>query len=313
MKILFKILIVTTIFFGSIAYSGDRDNSLSERGSIKREQTVVISQKPMIYLPSNKRKSIFTTLLTFKEDEFFTDENKTINARVGITYENSKKISVRLYKVDSSGSLSNVYFEMKDNGVSPDSTDKDGIFSVNAKLLETNPSRHCYRASVMYEGSKFLSEIECIKIMKHLTQEEFNKMITSQYKEPQINLKDMRDKIILTKNTTVGFMNFKLKHIDKVCLENSVKKLFKNIENNEVLMQKHISRIGDRDWKRIVKSKYLVIENKNKGLYLMYPIEKMRLIKLNKPFEMTANSNGDVPVRALELKHWIDMKRCIDF
>lgn len=123
--------------------------------------------------------SAFTTPLNFEEDTFFVDEAKVIKSYIGIDYNTSKNINVKLYEVNEDGSLNNTNFEMFDNGTLPDEIDKDGIFTVHATIDESNPSRHCYRVGVVYDNqSEFFSEIKCIKIVKHITQEQMDNFMS---------------------------------------------------------------------------------------------------------------------------------------
>ena len=123
--------------------------------------------------------STFTSLLDFEEDTFFVDETKVIKTNIGIDYNISKPIVVKLYEVDNNGSLNNVNFSMYDNGTLPDEIDKDGVFTVHAILDEPNPINHCYRVGVVYDNqNEFFSEIKCVKIIKHITQEQMQEFMS---------------------------------------------------------------------------------------------------------------------------------------
>ena len=122
--------------------------------------------------------SAFTSLLHFEEDTFFVDETKVIKANIGVDYNISKSIIVKLYELDSNGTLKDPN-AMYDNGVLPDEIDKDGIFTVHATLNETNPANHCYRVGVIYDNeNEFFSEVKCVHIIKHITQEQMQNFMS---------------------------------------------------------------------------------------------------------------------------------------
>ena len=135
-------------------------------------------------------------------------------------------------------------------------------------------------------------------------------------------------------------MNFQPNQVDTTCLESRIDKLFKVLENDrearrlfkeiskeydaeknekirekikrlsgELLQMKHISYKGNHEWNAVVSSKYLIIENNEKSIYVMYPLEPNYVIFLDKPYDAFMDSKGyGIGVRSL--KHWIDMKEC---
>lgn len=151
------------------------DNEIECTARLVDSQTIAKKTVSVTYYPN----SHFTSLLNFEEDTFFVDETKVIKTTIGIDYNISKPIIVKLYEVDNNGSLNDNNFTMYDNGTLPDEIDKDGVFTVHATLNEPNPINHCYRAGVVYDNqSEFFSEVKCIKIIKHITQEQMQNFMS---------------------------------------------------------------------------------------------------------------------------------------
>ncbi len=160
-----------------------------------------------------------------------------------------------------------------------------------------------------------------------------------------LSAENIKEKTMITiKDTTIRYMNFQPKQVDTTCLESRVDKLFKVIENDreawrlfkeiskeydakknekirekiknlsgELLRKKHISYKGNHEWRAVVSSKYLMIENSKKSIYVMYPLEPMTLIILDKPFDNIMVSKEYENINARGLKNWVDMKECMQF
>ena len=126
------------------------------------------------------QNSSFTSLLGFSENTFFTDETKSITAQIGVHYDTTSNIIVKLYEVDDNNNIKPaINYQMFDNGVLPDEIDKDEIFTVNFILNENSVSDRCYKVGVTgADGNEYFSEKECINIVKHITQEEMQEFIS---------------------------------------------------------------------------------------------------------------------------------------
>ena len=127
-------------------------------------KTVIITYYP---------NSSFTMPLSFNENTYFNDEDKKITVHIGIDYNTSKNIDVKLYKVDSDNKLMDVVGNIKDDGTLPDEIDKDGVFTAQFTLENSNFGKYCYRVGVKYGmQEEYFSSVKCITIVKHITQDQ---------------------------------------------------------------------------------------------------------------------------------------------
>ena len=107
----------------------------------------------------------------------------------------------------------------------------------------------------------------------------------------------------------IEYVNFIPKKVNKECLSSQILRLKESIENNALLRQKHISFKGNPEWKKITASHYLRITDEKDDFYLMFSMEQMVLILLDKPYEkLKAN---DI-ITARWLKKPIDLHKCIE-
>ena len=107
----------------------------------------------------------------------------------------------------------------------------------------------------------------------------------------------------------IEYVNFIPKRVNKECLSSHIKRLRKVIIDNELLRQKHISFKGNHEWKKITASHYLRIIDEKDAFYLMFSMEQMVLILLDKPYKkLKAN---DI-ITARWLKKPIDLHKCIE-
>jgi len=150
-----------------------------------------------------------------------------------------------------------------------------------------------------------------------------------------------RDKVVVHMNDiNITYINFQPEKIDEVCLTKKIDKLFKIIElsrrvsphqmspsynfspdktiiiteretaelSNMLLMKRHISTKGNHEWRELVSHKHILIEDKKRSIYIMYPLEPMMFIMSGISFDKI-NKGETILVRGL--KEWIDMKECI--
>lgn len=140
----------------------------------------------------------------------------------------------------------------------------------------------------------------------------------------------------------IKYRNFKPKQVDEACLAKKMDKLFKIIEisrresphqlppkykfypnetmkitkkeiielSNQLVMQKHISTKGNREWRDVISHKHLVIEDQKKHIYMIYPLEPSMFIMSGISLEKIKEGES-ILVRGL--KHWINMKECMKF
>ena len=119
-----------------------------------------------------------------------------------------------------------------------------------------------------------------------------------------------KDELVVDSNILkIEYVNFIPKSINKECLSLHIKRLREAIINNELLMQKHISFKGNHEWKKISASHYLRIIDEKDAFYLMFSMEPMVLILLNKPYEALTR---DDTIGARWLKKPIDLHECIE-
>ena len=107
----------------------------------------------------------------------------------------------------------------------------------------------------------------------------------------------------------IEYVNFIPKKVDKACLSSHVKRLRAAIIDKELLRQKHISYKGNHEWKKINASHYLRITDEKDALYIMFSMEPMVLILLNKPYEALTRDDN---IGARWLKKPIDLHECIE-
>jgi len=155
------------------------------------------------------------------------------------------------------------------------------------------------------------------------------------------NIND-KDKVVINMyDINITYINFQPKKIDEACLTKKIDKLFKIIElarrvsphqlpssyhfypdktimitkkevvelSNQLLMKKHISTKGNHEWRELVSRKYILIEDKKRSIYIMYPLEPMMFIMSGISFDKI-NKGETILVRGLQ--EWIDMKECIE-
>lgn len=156
------------------------------------------------------------------------------------------------------------------------------------------------------------------------------------------DMKNEENRMIYLGGVKVKYINFTPKKIDKACLAKKLDKLFKIIEinirkkahllhlkdeyhfdktmniskeevaelSNQLLQKRHVSTKGNHEWRKLVSSKHIIIENEKRHIYIMYPLEPMMFIISGISFEEIKDGNS-IPVRGL--KDWVDMKECIQF
>ena len=108
----------------------------------------------------------------------------------------------------------------------------------------------------------------------------------------------------------IEYVNFIPKRVNKVCLSSHIKSLREVIINNELLRKKHISYKGNHEWKKLTASHYLRITDKKDALYIMFSMEQMVLILLDKSYEKLNADYQDISARWL--KKPIDLHECIE-
>ncbi|SFV70107.1 Chitinase [hydrothermal vent metagenome] len=152
------------------------DNNIECEALANDNQTTSKTNVIVVYYPN----SSFTALLDFSENTFFTDETKSITAHIGIDYNPTSNIVVKLYEVDANGNIKpNINYPMYDNGTLPDEIDKDEIFTVNFNLNKQSVSTVCYRVGVIENGAnEYLSEQQCINIVEHITQQQMQEFMS---------------------------------------------------------------------------------------------------------------------------------------
>ena len=149
-----------------------------------------------------------------------------------------------------------------------------------------------------------------------------------------------KDKVTINMNDiNITYINFQPKTIDEVCLTKKIDRLFKIIElsrrasphqipsscnffpdktiiiteketaelSNLLLMKKHISTKGNHEWQKLISCKHILIEDKKRRIYVMYPLEPMMFIMSGISFDKI--SKGET-IMVRGLKEWIDMKAC---
>ncbi len=120
-----------------------------------------------------------------------------------------------------------------------------------------------------------------------------------------------KDELVVDSNILkIEYVNFLPKSVNKECLSSHIKSLINAIKNNELERQKHISYVGNHEWKKITASHYLRITDKKDALYIMFSIEPMVLILLDKPYEKLNKDYQDIGARWL--KKPIDLHECIE-
>lgn len=156
------------------------------------------------------------------------------------------------------------------------------------------------------------------------------------------NIKNEKSKMIDLNAVKVKYINFTPKKIDEDCLVKKIDKLFKIIEisrrksphqlaqegkfypektikitrqeveklSGQLLSQKHISTKGNHEWRELVSHEHIVIEDKKRRIYILYPLEPMMFIMSGISFKKI-NEGESILVRGL--KDWIDMKECMQF
>ena len=107
----------------------------------------------------------------------------------------------------------------------------------------------------------------------------------------------------------IEYVNFIPKSVNKECLSLHIKRLREAIRNNELLMQKHISFKGNHEWKKISASHYLRIIDEKDALYLMFSMDQMVLVLLDKPYNKLKENDT---IGARWLKKPIDLHECIE-
>ena len=152
------------------------DNNIECQALANDNQTTSKTNVTVVYYSN----SSFTALLDFSENTFFTDETKSITAHIGVDYNPTSTMSVKLYEVDDNGNIKpNVNYPMYDNGTLPDEIDKDEIFTVNFTLTEQDVTKKCYRVGVVEDGgTQYLSSKQCIDIVEHITQQQMQQFMS---------------------------------------------------------------------------------------------------------------------------------------
>ena len=107
----------------------------------------------------------------------------------------------------------------------------------------------------------------------------------------------------------VEYVNFIPRKVDKACLSSHVKRLRAAIIDKELLRQKHISYKGNHEWRKITASHYLRITDEKDAFYLMFSMEPMVLLLLDKPYDALKE---DDTFAARWLKDPIDLHECIE-
>ena len=119
-----------------------------------------------------------------------------------------------------------------------------------------------------------------------------------------------KDEVVVDSNIVkIEYVNFIPKSVNKECLSSHIKRLINTIKNKELVMQKHISVVGNHEWKKITESHYLRITDKKDSLNIMFSMEPMVLILVNKPYDKL--KKGDM-MGANWLKKPIDLHECIE-
>jgi len=120
----------------------------------------------------------------------------------------------------------------------------------------------------------------------------------------------LKDELLVGLNILkIEYVNFIPKKVDKACLSSHVKRLRAAIIDKELLRQKHISYKGNHEWRKITASHYLRITDEKDAFYLMFSMEPMVLILLNKPYEALTRDDN---IGARWLKKPIDLHECIE-
>ncbi len=106
----------------------------------------------------------------------------------------------------------------------------------------------------------------------------------------------------------IEYVNFIPKKVNKECLSSHIKRLREAIIDNELLRQMHISYKGNHEWKKITTSHYLRITDEKDAFYLMFSMEQMVLILLDKSYKKVKENDFII---ARWLKKPIDLHQCI--
>ena len=121
-----------------------------------------------------------------------------------------------------------------------------------------------------------------------------------------------KDELVVDSNILkIEYVNFIPKSVNKECFSSHIKSLINAIKNKELAGKKHISRVGNHEWKKITASHYLRITDKKDALNIMFSMEPMVLILLDKPYENLNKDDPDI-ISARWLKKPIDLHECIE-
>lgn len=155
------------------------------------------------------------------------------------------------------------------------------------------------------------------------------------------DIKNEENRMITLDNVKVKYINFIPENIDKTCLDRKIETLFivllsekkaKEMEKKiplkeyfskkyekqrkeikellgQLLQQKHVSSKGNHEWRKLIDSKYILIEDKERKIYIMYPLEPSYFIMSGIPFKTLDEGQGIVK---LSMKNWIDIRECFE-
>ena len=80
--------------------------------------------------------------------------------------------------------------------------------------------------------------------------------------------------------------------------------------SSQLLRKRHISYKGNHEWRKLIASKYILIEDKERKIYIMYPLEPSYFIMSEIPFK-TLDEGQNIQKR--DMKNWIDIREYFEF
>ena len=136
--------------------------------------------------------------------------------------------SVNLLRLDDDGKTVSILGRLKDDGIYPDATKEDGIFSIEVQFNQLSVSRINLRVSVAYRGEikRTLSRIFTIKAVKEVDNEEFKKMVDIQesayshfFMNPNPNQEQAAQDTVAWLKTQEGIKDAKLTESGQIWIE----------------------------------------------------------------------------------------------